>query len=95
MCRQTRKSSALRSVAVLDRPESVVPIAYQEGKNSAVVTVPSLEVFETGTRFFIYIKGSFDQAQALPVGHISTVVRPEDDLGNQYDLRMRAGSISS
>jgi len=74
----------------------VVPIVYQESKSGVVVTVPSLEVFETGVRFFVYIKGSFDLKQAVPGHfHISMAVTMEDDLGNSHVLRMRGGAAGS
>jgi len=81
--------------AVLDRLEDVIPIVYQEDKNSAAVTIPSLEVFETGIRFFIYIKGSLDQRRVDYDGHISIAVTLEDDLDSQYDLSIGGGGGSS
>lgn len=82
------------NVVALDRLTDVVPIVYQEDRNGVVVTIPSLEVFETGIRFFVYIKGGFDPKQAVSGGHMSTVVTLEDDLGRSYALGMHEGGGS-
>ena len=80
--------------AALDRLVDVAPIVYQETRNGINATVPSLEVFETGIRFAVYIKSSFGRGQAVPDGSVSLTVTLEDDLGNSYALSQHGGSGS-
>ena len=56
--------------------------------------IPSLEIFDTGFRFYLYTKSSFDSNQIVPNGSVSVVVSMEDDLGNSYDLSRHGGGGS-
>ncbi|MDH3278842.1 MAG: DUF5643 domain-containing protein [Nitrosopumilus sp.] len=78
----------------LEKIQDVIPIVYQELKNNVDVMMPSIEIFETGFRFYVYVKSRFDTGQQIPNGHTSIVVTLEDDIGNSYDLSSHGGGGS-
>lgn len=79
---------------VLERLQDVIPIIYEETKNNVNVMIPSIEIFDTGFRFYLYIKISFDSNQKNQGGHVSVIATLEDDLGNSYDLSSHGGGSS-
>ncbi|MCV0391972.1 MAG: hypothetical protein K5790_01620 [Nitrosopumilus sp.] len=79
----------------LEKLQSVIPIVYQETLNNVDVTIPSLEIFDTGIRFFIYIKSNFKQHQSIHNGSTSVVVTLEDDVGTLFELSSHGGGGSS
>lgn len=78
----------------LDKLEKVIPIVYQETVNNVEVLIPSLEIFDSGFRFYLYVKSKFGMDQNFPNGHLSVVVTLDDDLGNSYNLNMQGGGGS-
>jgi len=89
------KLSSFLSGTNLDRLQDVIPIVYQETLNNVDVTIPSLEIFDTGIRFAIYIKSDFEPNQTTQNGATSVVVTLEDDLGNLHELTSHGGGGSS
>lgn len=78
----------------LERLQNVISVVYEQTLNKVNVMIPSLEVFDTGFRFYLYTKSSFDSNQIVPNGSVSVVVTMEDDLGNSYDLSSHGGGGS-
>ena len=76
---------------ILEKLQDVIPIVYEETRNKVNVMIPSIEIFDTGFRFYLYIKGSFDSDQVNQGGHVSVLVTLEDDIGNSYDLSSHGG----
>jgi len=89
------KLSSVYSGVKLEKLQNVIPIVYQETLNNVDVTIPSLEIFDTGIKFFTYIKSNFGQNQTIQNGPTSVVVTLEDDLGNLYELTSHGGGGSS
>ncbi len=79
---------------VLEKLQDVIPIVYEEDRNNVNVMIPSIEIFDTGFRFYLYIKSNFDSNQMNQGGHVSVMVTLEDDLGNSYDLSSHGGGGS-
>ena len=79
---------------VLERLQNVIPIVYEETRNNVNVMIPSLEIFDTGFRFYLYIKSNFDSNQRNQGSHVSVMVTLEDDLGNSYELSSHGGGGS-
>lgn len=71
---------------VLEKLQDVIPIVYEETQNNVNVMIPSIEIFDTGFRFFIYTKSNFGRNQEVLSGSISVVVTMEDDAGNSYEF---------
>ena len=76
---------------VLEKLQDVIPIIYEETKNNVNVMIPSIEIFGTGFRFYLYIKSNFDSNQRNQGGHVSVIVTLKDNLGNSYDLSSHGG----
>lgn len=76
---------------VLEKLQDVIPVVYEEARNNVNVMIPSVEIFDTGFRFYLYIKGNFDSNRTNQGGHVSVMVTLEDDLGNSYDLASHGG----
>ena len=76
---------------VLERLQDVIPIVYEETRNNVNVMIPSIEIFDTGFRFYLYVKNNLDSNHTVPNGHVSVMVTLEDDLGNSYDLSSHGG----
>ncbi|MCV0409612.1 DUF5643 domain-containing protein [Nitrosopumilus sp.] len=89
------KISSFFSGPKLERLQDVIPIVYQETLNDVNVTIPSLEIFDTGIRFALYIKSDFEPSQTIQNGATSVVVTLEDDLGNLHELTNHGGGGSS
>ena len=84
----------LRSSAggpILEKLQDVIPIVYEEDLNNVNVMIPSIEIFDTGFRFYLHIKSDFDSNQMNQGGHVSVMVTLEDDLGNSYDMSSHGG----
>lgn len=79
----------------LKKIQNVVPIVYEETLNNVNVIIPSLEIFDNGIRFHLYIKSNFDQRQITSNGSISIVVTLNDDLGTSYALNNLGGRGSN
>ena len=77
---------------ILEKLQEVIPIVYEEDRNNVNVMIPSIEIFDTGFRFYLYIKSNFD---SNPMnhggGHVSVIVTLEDNLGNSYDMSSHGG----
>ena len=78
----------------LKKIQNVVPIVYEETLNNVNVVIPSLEIFDNGIRFYLYIKSNFDPHQIISNGSISIVVTLNDDLGTSYALSNLGGGGS-
>lgn len=79
----------------LKKLQTVIPITYQETLNNVEVTIPSFEIYDTGIRFYLYVKSNFEQQPPFQNGPTSVVVTLEDDLGNLYELIRHGGGGSS
>ena len=86
---------SIRSGAKLEKLQNVIPIVYQETLSNVDVIIPSLEIFDTGIKFFIYTKSEFGKNQTIQNGPTLVVVTLEDDLGNSYELTSHGGGGSS
>ena len=75
----------------LKKMQNVVPIVYEETLNNVSVVIPSLEIFDNGIRFYLYIKSNFDPRQIISNGYISIVITLNDDLGYSYALGSLGG----
>ena len=80
--------------AKLEKLQEVIPIAYQKTLNNIDVMMPSIEIFHTGFRFYVYIKSDFDSDQKVLNGSVSVVVTLDDDIGNPYVLTSHGGGGS-
>ena len=76
---------------ILEKLQDVIPIVYEETRNNVNVMIPSIEIFETGFRFYLYVKSNLDSNQEISNGSVSVMVTLEDDLGNSYDLSSHGG----
>lgn len=59
-------SNMLRSSSgghILEKLQDVILIAYEENRNNVNMMIPSIEIFDTGFRFYLYIKSNFDSDQ--------------------------------
>lgn len=78
----------------LEKIQEVIPITYQNTLHNVTVTVPSLEIFDTGFRFYVYAKGEFDENSLIPNGHVSIIVTMHDDADSGYELYHKGGGGS-
>ena len=78
----------------LQKIQNVIPIAYQETINDVDVIIPSLEIFDTGIRFYVYAESNFGQHKIIPNGSASIVVTLNDNLGKSYILDCHDGGGS-
>ena len=78
----------------LQKMQNVIPIAYQKTLNDVDVIIPSLEIFDTGIRFYVYAESNFEQHKIIPNGSASIVVTLNDNLGNSYILDSHGGGGS-
>ena len=76
---------------ILEKLSDVIPIVYEETRNKINVMIPSIEIFDTGFRFYLYVKSNLDSDYTIPDGPASVMVTLEDDLGNSYDLSSHGG----
>ena len=72
----------------------VIPITYQEKKHNVDVTIPSIEVFNGGFRFYVYVRGKFEIENQIPNGHTSIIVSMQDNIGTFYLLQSKGGGGS-
>ncbi len=79
----------------LERLQNVIPIVYEATLENVTVTIPSLEIFDTGIRFHVYIKGSYGD-KIFQNGSTSIAATLHDDAGNMCALANhgRGGSSS-
>lgn len=81
-------------VLKLERLQNVVPIVYEATLENVTVTIPSLEIFDTGIRFYVYIKGDYGNGKTFPNGHTSVIVTLHDEVGNMYAVTSNGGGGS-
>src|SRR6185437_736920 len=69
----------------LDRLHKVIPVIKQIKTEIFEMTFPALEVYDTGVRFYLYVKEKL-VPQRQEFGHpaLSPTVKIWDDLGNSY-----------
>ena len=53
---------------ILEKLQDVIPIVYEETRNNVNVMIPSIEIFDTEFRFYLYIKSNFDSDQTVSGG---------------------------
>ena len=74
----------------------VIPISYQTKMDIFTLTIPSLEIYEEGLRYHLYIKGTYGEDNLnFMHSHVTSDVTVRDDLGNQYEIVVRGGGGSS
>lgn len=79
----------------LERLQKVIPIVYETTSENVTVTIPSLEIFDTGIRFHVYVKGSYGD-KLYQNGSTSVAATLYDNAGKVYALanHSRGGSSS-
>ena len=93
----TTKMDRLSSILNDDNFENltkVIPIVYQEKKHNVYVTIPSIEIFNGGFRFYVYVRGKFEMENQIPNGHTSIIVSMQDNIGTSYFLQSKGGGGS-
>lgn len=65
--------------------KKVIPIAKQINTDLIQIIIPSIEIFDDGLRFNIYVNGKINQEE-FANGHVSINVKMTDDLGHNYEI---------
>ncbi len=80
----------------LTQLKRVIAISKQVNTGTVNIIVPSIELYDDGAKFYVYLKGTYGtHRQKFVRSHISLTIRVEDDIGNLYNTFSAGGGGSS
>jgi hypothetical protein len=79
----------------LDNLRSVIPVAKSIKTERIDITMPSVEVYEGGARFYLYVKGSYAKHSNFHFSYQSLGLRVQDNIGNSYNVITSGGGGGS
>lgn len=85
---------ALNYIADLTQLKAVIPVARQLKTGNVDITIPSIEIYDDGARFYLYLRGTYGRGQGLAGSNILLELAAKDDIGNFYAARTNGGSAS-
>jgi hypothetical protein len=83
------------SVPGLDNLRTVIPVVKRVQTEMAGITIPSIEIYDGGARFYLYVRGDYASYDDFQFGHLSLGVRVHDNIGNSYNVLVGGGGGSS
>lgn len=86
---------SLNCFAELEQLKSVIAIAKHVKAGTVDIIIPSIEIYDNGARFYIYLRGTYGSRQKFAGSPISFALTAKDNIGNLYAVHTGGGGGSS